>query len=74
MLLARICLVTVTALWVTNSAAQPSTNPEDAAVYIEVHTESVDPTTNQPHLTKVAEGSGFLISQKGWLITAAHEF
>jgi S1-C subfamily serine protease len=54
------------------AAAQPAQNPEEAAVFIEVSIESLDPTTNQPRLTKVGEGSGFLIHKDGWIITAAH--
>lgn len=52
--------------------AQPSQDPEQAAVFIDVQIESRDAATGQPRLAKVAEGSGFLIHRSGWVITAAH--
>lgn len=58
--------------WGTAATAQPTQNPEEAAVFIDVYVEVRDPVTHQMTRTKVGEGSGFLIHRTGWVITAAH--
>jgi Trypsin-like peptidase domain len=50
----------------------PAAHPEDAMVFIEANIQTVDSASGRPVLTKVGEGSGFLISGSGWLLTAAH--
>lgn len=68
-------IATVTAALLANiasSLAAPASAPEDAVVFIEVHIERRDPTTNLPQTKKVSEGSGFLINESGWIATAAH--
>jgi S1-C subfamily serine protease len=72
MILARLSAGVAFAYATTAALAQPAQNPEEAAVFIEVHVEAPDPATAQPRLTKVGEVSGFLIHRSGWLITAAH--
>ena len=52
--------------------AGPVENPEDAVVFIEVGLQDSDPATGDARVTKVGEGSGFLIEPNGWVITAAH--
>jgi S1-C subfamily serine protease len=52
--------------------AAPAQHPEDAMVFIEANIQTEDPASGRPFLTKVSEGSGFLISGSGWLLTAAH--
>src|SRR4051812_11573236 len=44
---------------------------EDATVFIEVQIQTTD-ARGRPVLTKVSEGSGFLVSETGWVLTAAH--
>jgi hypothetical protein len=61
-------LLLVTAI----ATAAPTQNPEEAVVFIEVSLQTPDPATGEPRITKVGEGSGFLIDANGWVVTAAH--
>jgi hypothetical protein len=71
-LLIRLTVAFAVLACAPKAMAQPAQNSEEAAVFIEVHVESFDPAANQRRLTKVAEGSGFLIHRNGWVVTAAH--
>lgn len=70
----RFAMISVSSLifLAAGASAEPANNPEDAVVFIEVSLQATDPGTGDSRLTKIAEGSGFLIDQTGWIITAAH--
>jgi hypothetical protein len=51
--------------------AAPAKNPEDAVVFIEVFVNAAD-DHGRTQLKKVGQGSGLVINEAGWVLTAAH--